>query len=399
MTCPDMVLLNYQHAVTTGGVRRKVSESNIPSTSNGLVGTGSYEEVSSLQLDAQNPRFPVDAPPGNQAAVAKQIADRYEALDIARKIATEGFHVAEPPAVVVEDGKYVVVEGNRRVTALKALLDPELRKTFADAEEWEEVAKAGRDADRVPHTIPVIIYPDRNSAKPLLGQRHIRGQLKWEPLQQARFIEGLIADGNSFEAVAQMTNLRVGEVRSMYRNYRLITVDARRLGIVTKDIEKKFTVLGNVLDNKTLREHAGVIADSEVRAGKSSLAAADDAEARPPLAELLKWVLGDSSTPAVLPDSRKVVKLGQVVAVKVGLAALRAGKSLDDALQDIADEGSTPLESATRMLTVATNTMTRAKTQVQLLSPAEKDAVAELVAKFEAAFESVTVAYKDGRGE
>jgi len=47
-------------------------------------------------------------------------------MEVAESIATRGFFPNEPLLAVKEDGRFVVVEGNRRLAALKALREPSL---------------------------------------------------------------------------------------------------------------------------------------------------------------------------------------------------------------------------------------------------------------------------------
>ncbi len=351
----------------------------------GVVGVGHYAAVAELRLDARNPRFPVDVDSTDQRAIAIAIANKYDALEIARNIAREGFHAAEPPAVIRnEDGSFTVLEGNRRVTALMGLADPTLRAEFADTTQWQAAAVLGNDEGRIASTIPVIVYESRAAAAPLLGARHIRGPKKWEPMQQDRYVCDLVAGGATFADSADICGITLGDVKKAYRNYRLISINAPTLKLDTSRAAGKYSVLELVWDNKALREHAKVAAISDVVPSGSSIAAGvDDEAAKASLGEVLKWVLGDSATPPVLSESRKVLKLGQVVATGVGLEALRNGHTLDEALQLVADEGAAPLDAATRMLTSAGNSLRRAVAQIELLEPEEKAGLTDLVSAIE----------------
>jgi hypothetical protein len=347
------------------------------------VGEGRYVPVKDLVLDGQNPRFPIDADTSDQEQIAVQLANRYDALEIARSIARNGFHAAEPPAVLDNrDGTFTVLEGNRRVTALKGLLDHQLSQKFADKTQWSAAVAEGTRGGRVPTSIPVIVYEDRAEATALLVGRHIKGPKKWEPLQQHRYIHDLVNQGYSFQQTANLMDATVGEVKAAYRNYRLIAVDVPRLGLQVAEEKAKYSVLGIVWDNNALRKHAHVAEKSEVKVGESSIAPGVlDADARQGLGEVLLWVVGDDQTAPVLEDSRQVVKLAQVVSSDVGLAALRSGKSLKEALQQVSEEGAAPAESALRMLTASVNSLNRATTQLELLDEREKAVMKPVLAQ------------------
>ena len=338
--------------------------------------------VNALLLDGKNPRFPVDADASNQELIAIQLANRYDALEIARSIVKSGFHAAEPPAVLDnKDETFTVLEGNRRVTALKGLLDPELSSRFADKSQWDAVVAEGISGGRVPDAIPVIVYEDRNTAVPLLIGRHIKGPKKWEPLQQDRYIHDLVNEGYTFQETSELMYATVGEVKAAYRNYRLITEDAPRLGLHVSEQKAKYSVLGIVWDNNALRKHARVAEKGEVKVGESSIApGVSDTEAKQGLGEVLRWVLGDAQNEPILADSRQVVKLAQVVSSETGLAALRAGKPLKEALQQVSEEGAAPAESALRQLTTSVNALRMATAKFELLDEEEKAVLTPVIA-------------------
>ncbi len=83
--------------------------------------------VASLLLDLENPRFrhPVDS---QKAALREHLAmERDKIVNLARDIATQGaVNPTELPVIMEEDGHLVVIEGNRRLAALKLLLTPVL---------------------------------------------------------------------------------------------------------------------------------------------------------------------------------------------------------------------------------------------------------------------------------
>ena len=58
--------------------------------------------------------------------IIQYLFDHDKALDVARSIAAHGYFENEPLLAVFEGSRYVVVEGNRRLAALKALKAPGL---------------------------------------------------------------------------------------------------------------------------------------------------------------------------------------------------------------------------------------------------------------------------------
>jgi len=343
-------------------------------TTVGIVGEGRYVDVSDLRLDACNPRFPINAKSGRQEDIAVQMASVHDAYEIAKKIAIEGYHAAEPPAVIEDkDGTYIVVEGNRRLTALLGLSNKSLREKFPDSKKWQEAAERGAVNNKIPEVIPVVIYPSREAAAPLLGSRHIQGPKKWEPKEQDRYIVDLVSSGKNFEEAAEICGITINATKKAYRNYLIISEVATRLGIDVTRVPTKYSVLGLAWDNNVLRQHANVISVADVQVGVSPIRVGlSDTKAKTDLSEILVWVLGTNKKDPVLKESRQIHKLGQAASNSTGLLALRNGDSLELALQKVSDEGAAPFDSATRMLTTATNALTRASAQIDLLETAEK---------------------------
>ena len=79
--------------------------------------------VSLLRLHGRNPRFSSNL--GEQAAIAK-IGEDNKTLELARDIASRGLSPLELIGVFRAGNHYIAAEGNRRLCALKLLLNPGL---------------------------------------------------------------------------------------------------------------------------------------------------------------------------------------------------------------------------------------------------------------------------------
>src|SRR5205823_8872202 len=87
--------------------------------------------------------------------------------------------------------RYVVLEGNRRVASVKTLLD-QLKKEELDASEAVK---------RSLEKLPTVVYygDDEDIAWLVQGLRHISAIKRWDPIQQARFIEKAAAQSGAQE--------------------------------------------------------------------------------------------------------------------------------------------------------------------------------------------------------
>ena len=82
-----------------------------------------------------------------------------------------------------KNGKYIVLEGNRRLAALKLLQDPGLAGNI------RSIIRASEEAEFSPKQIPAHVVNSRNDALQYLGFRHISGVQRWDPLAKARYLK------------------------------------------------------------------------------------------------------------------------------------------------------------------------------------------------------------------
>lgn len=143
-------------------------------------------KVDSLALDLSNYRFAADQQ--DEALAFNYLFTEYDVLAMALSLLREGYTTNELPLVVEEGGKFVVLEANRRVSALRALRHPELVPAFKPR--LEALVKRHReDVADLPDEIYVTVFPDRRSAAPLLARQHIGEDKKgWGLDEQAKFV-------------------------------------------------------------------------------------------------------------------------------------------------------------------------------------------------------------------
>jgi len=91
----------------------------------------SWEEEAdplSLELDPRNPRLALAEEGSSQARLLEIMLDRFKVEELAESILSSGYNTFDP-LVGWKDGATIkILEGNRRVAAIKCLLDPELAR-------------------------------------------------------------------------------------------------------------------------------------------------------------------------------------------------------------------------------------------------------------------------------
>ena len=306
--------------------------------------------LGSLLLDSENPRITADLLNTSQGELAVHLALAQSAFVLAESMASHGFFESEPLVVIAANAqpdRWVVLEGNRRLTALLGLADPNIRSQLSDADDWDELA--AESGFTLESLVPVSVVQKRADAVAIIGFRHIVGILNWEPYAQARYVARLVdREGMTFAEVADVMKIAKVKVQGLYRD-QAITAQAQTAGIDTGSLEDAFSLLSLTMGNAALRDHAGVPAATKTVLGSAPVAP-DKLDG---LREVLTWVFGSADQERKISDSRQISKLGKVVGVRVGVDALRAGDELDQAYQKVHEQSVPPRDVVTQRLTTA----------------------------------------------
>jgi hypothetical protein len=346
-------------------------------------------KISDLMLDPVNPRIPETDEPRDQSELARILDMGFDAFTVAELMAVHGYFASEPMIAVADENsdKWIVVEGNRRLTAILGLTDPAIRANFLEAKKWDDLAATSKITSE--DLIPVVIAENRMAAAPIIGTRHIGGILQWKPYPQARYIANLVdVQKVSFADVAIMIGLKKNNVIDLYRE-QAISNQVKALGINTGNVEGAFSLLTVAMKNSKLREHVGAPVGTEVKPGVDPIPEGKIAEIK----EVLVYIFGGEDKEPVISDSRQIATLANVVANPEGLKALRAGKSLEEAKQKIAASGQTPQERLINRLTAGRNALVAAADDIAE-SPSE-GAVKTLLTEIEDALGTLKTVAED----
>lgn len=149
-----------------------------------------------LHLDPENPRHD---PINDEDKIIAQLFGAERGLAMSKDIAAKAGISPLDRIGVIEmtdnPGHYIVVEGNRRTCALKVLHDPmKAPNTKAQAS-----IRALAPEAKLPSTFSVVVFRDRETARPWLSLRHLgeqdgAGTRPWDPSQKARFSRGASPD-------------------------------------------------------------------------------------------------------------------------------------------------------------------------------------------------------------
>ncbi len=194
-------------------------------------------KVKTALLDGGNPRIPNPRAALSQRQLIEELVEHDDVYGLARDISIVGFEPLESVLALRESGTIRIVEGNRRLAALKLLDDPAL----APASFVGRFEKLAAQQSVLVSEIRGVVAPSRDDAAPLILRKHTREQVsKWSRLMQARFYKNLAQSGTRPEDLARRSAFSVGEILSFLRLDALYEI-ARTLDL-PEEIQK------NVLD-------------------------------------------------------------------------------------------------------------------------------------------------------
>lgn len=141
--------------------------------------------VTEVKLDRFNPRMPENSDSLTQEDILNLMVNDYRIIELAESIVAKGFMPLDNMVIVYEDGIPVVLEGNRRVSALKLLINPEIAPI-------KERHKFGTLSSRIDAKLIMnpsfAVAPNRDAASPLILDRHtVSTDIPWSSIMQAEF--------------------------------------------------------------------------------------------------------------------------------------------------------------------------------------------------------------------
>lgn len=224
--------------------------------------------ISELHLDQKNPRLGRQSIDRAPREIIQYLFDHDKAVEVAESISERGYFPNEPLLAVREEGRLVVVEGNRRLAALKALHEPKLIEGALQ----RKVERLGRRAadKKLSVFIPVTIAPNRRATDKLIVGRHIGTPvLAWQAENRASFILEKLAEGYGNEDLQEDLGFTDADIQQA-RQTRAIADMARSLDLpdeikakLDAPRAKLFTTLERVFDSSVGRSYLRVEPDVE----------------------------------------------------------------------------------------------------------------------------------------
>jgi hypothetical protein len=334
--CIEFFFMYHQTCIAIGHVAKNIQGRCDVSTSTNIV----HEDIDNLELDELNPRLPENVA-RTQKAMVDHIAKSTSIEDLMSAIVENGFFAGEPLIAIPkkdksgkETGKYIIVEGNRRLSAVRLINDP-----YYIAKPTSRIISLSESNKTPIKKLPVVIRKDRDDILPYLGFRHITGVKAWEPLAKARYMKQLfdytdknLSANERYIEVARTIGSRKDHIK---RNldalavYKLID-DNDFFNIPDLNEESlKFAVLSTALADEKIGAFVGVSQLTEQGPRSNEVILNPNKINYDAVKDLTNWLyLKDAKGRTIVGESRNIKDLAAVVSNKTALTQLRSGASL-----------------------------------------------------------------------
>ena len=299
--------------------------------------------VERLRLDRRNPRLIGGDEEASDEAIIARLYLAADLGELLQSIAANGYMDIEPLVVVAdpdsENGDLTVLEGNRRLAALRLLREPDLAQRIL-ASERVRIPVPAIDGPLRDTLDEVSAYrvTNRERARSFIGFKHINGPAKWDAYAKARFAaqwyESGRAEGIDLAVIANAIGDKHDTIKRMVSA--IYVLDQARDETLF-DMEDRHTVklnfshLYTALSRSQYMEYLGLGAAWARHDPRRDQVPRDKLEE---LRKVLLWIYGskrDGVRPVVRTQNPDIKHLGEVLAHAEGLHVLETTRDLDAA--------------------------------------------------------------------
>lgn len=280
--------------------------------------------ASGMLFDATNPRLRgEEGDLLNQREIFDTLWRDFAVDEVAASIAANGYFRYEPMFVAKEAEGLVVVEGNRRLAAVKALLG--LMRLPSGSAALPRISKEVRaDLERLP-----CLFTSRGDVWQYIGFKHVNGPQAWQSASKADYIAWV---HNTLEVPLEEIARRIGDrhttVQRLYRA--LMVVQQAEAADVFQRSDRyrqhfSFSHLYTGLDYGGIQKFVKVSSTADEKQHPVP------ANRMRELGELCTWLYGSKSRdrpPLVTSQNPDLRVLDEILHSKDGVAALRRGLTL-----------------------------------------------------------------------
>ena len=281
--------------------------------------------VSMLYFDEKNPRLVEYGALKSEEDVIQVLWDNMAVNEIVMSILANGFFENEALYAVREDDKYVVVEGNRRLAAVKLILAPGAIKGMLKYA--EKITKPL--LDELKEGLPVIVLDKREDAWRYIGFKHVNGAVKWDSYAKAEYIAQVHNDYKvSLDDIAEQIGDSNKITLKLYQGLMVLRQANCETNFKISDVyynRVDFSHIYTAIMYEGFQKYLGIDITKHVDRPVAN-------ENLEKLEEVMFWVLGSKSKkikPLIRSQNPDIRNLNQILLSQDAVQVLRATKDLD----------------------------------------------------------------------
>jgi DNA-binding transcriptional MerR regulator len=286
------------------------------------------KRLSELNLDIRNPRLSEYGitEKSKEEDILTILWDEMAVNELMYSIVSNGFWDYEPLIVIKEGGKWVTIEGNRRLAAVKLIHNNSAIDRKIPTHIVEKI-----DKDLIDNTIdiPVIEVTSREDAWRFVGFKHVNGPAKWGSFAKAKYIAEIHNDFNiPIEAIAYQIGDTNKTAQKLYQGLMILEQADREKVYKYDDIQANriyFSHLYTGIQREGIRKYL-------------DLAEAEEENPNPvpnsklkELGQVLEWLFGskrNDTQPIIRSQNPDLKYLDEVLQSSEATLALKSGESL-----------------------------------------------------------------------
>jgi hypothetical protein len=285
-----------------------------------------------LFLDPKNPRLTgSEFSVSDQELILKRLWSEFNVAEITDSIVASGeFWKHEPLIAAKEGAKLIVVEGNRRLAAVKLLLSFEKQRKIGAS----GIPAISSELEAHLTFLPVI-KTERREVWEFIGFKHVKGPQEWDSIAKAEYIVRVHEDYDiSLVDIARAIGDRNATVERLYHGLKVLH-QARDAGVFDPDdrfYRRKdfaYSHLWTGLGYDGIRTFLGI------KDGAKDQPKPVPRNKLPALGEVCRWMYGshkDNEEPLIRSQNPHLRQLDEALRSPRGIAALRRGLSLQVAI-------------------------------------------------------------------
>jgi plasmid stabilization system protein ParE len=289
-----------------------------------------YKPINLLLFDPENPRLPSTVDGNNELAVLEWMLADANIVELMLSIGEKGYFPGEALLVVpdnTDDSKLRVIEGNRRLAAVRLLQNPQ-----AASIRKKTVEQASAEAKHKPSELPVIVFPKRDDILNYLGYRHFTGIKTWGALAKAKYLAQLLdtlspaEPREQYKLLAKIIGSRADYVARTLVGLAVYNKIVDEGLFRNKSLDKDaidFSILTTALSYQNISKFIGLRDSQNSELSNLNLRHLD---------ELTSWLFEKNSENRTrLGESRNLSQLNSVLDHPVALEKFRDGETLTNA--------------------------------------------------------------------